>query len=184
MIETKRLRIRPFLSSDSNTVFDWFFDSDVMRWIPGGPDSSLSDHKRRIQNYAKHFEEFGFSKYLLIEKATGENISDAGILHLDQTNMIELGYRIKKSRWRQGFATEACQAIIEHTFTKNKIDEINAIVEAENVVSVKILENSLGFHFLRQGIFLGVPMHLYGLNIRDSRKYHLSKEKTSNDEST
>lgn len=174
-IESKRLKIRPFLFNDIGQKFDWFFDSDVMKWIPGGPDLSMSEHRKRIKNYVTHFEEFGFSKYLLTDKLSGEKIGDAGILHLYQTNMVELGYRIRKDRWQQGFATEACKAIIEHTFSETKIKEINAIVEKENIVSVAILEKKLNFQFYENGIFFGVPMCLYGMNIeRYVKNKHLT----------
>ena len=56
MIETKRLLIRPFQSGDINHSLEWFFDIDIMKWIPNGPDRNKNDLKKRISFYIDHFK--------------------------------------------------------------------------------------------------------------------------------
>jgi len=41
-IETSRLILRPFESSDAEVAFAWFGDPIVMRFTPTGPDTSLT----------------------------------------------------------------------------------------------------------------------------------------------
>jgi ribosomal-protein-alanine N-acetyltransferase len=81
-IETSRLRLRPFRSDDVQGAFDWFGDPAVMRFTPSGPDQNISQAAARIANYQRHQSQFGYSKWIIIERATERPIGDAGLLFL------------------------------------------------------------------------------------------------------
>jgi [ribosomal protein S5]-alanine N-acetyltransferase len=61
---------------------------------------------------------------------------------------IELGYVVGRSHWRQGYATEALQALCRHAFGALGIRRIEAEVQVDNLASGALLQ-SLGF--VREG---------------------------------
>jgi [ribosomal protein S5]-alanine N-acetyltransferase len=163
MLETPRLIIRPYTLNDAIPAFALFNDSDVMEFIPGGIDHSLDDTEKRINNYINHYKTFGFGKYVLIDKFTYELIGDCGISRIENTEINELGYRIRKKYWNQGFATEAAKAVIKYAFQTLKFQDLHAIVEPQNGKSIYILENKLGFKYIGQLYCYGLTFDLYKL---------------------
>jgi RimJ/RimL family protein N-acetyltransferase len=163
VIDTKRLLIRPFTESDLQKDLSWFFDEEVMKFIPNGRDKNTQELNMRINNYINHYKKYGFSKYLLIYKSNEEPIGDAGLLRIDNTEYIELGYRLKKTYWGNGISIEACQGIIDYAFNNLYLDKINAITEIGNKKSIHILANKLGFCYLNSEEIYGENMLLYEL---------------------
>jgi [ribosomal protein S5]-alanine N-acetyltransferase len=163
MIESGRLIIRPYTINDAEAAFAMFNDPDVMAFIPNGCDKSVDETHIRIIKYIDHFNLHGYSKYVLIDKSTNEFIGDCGICKIENTEMNELGYRIKKAFWNKGFATEAAKSVIEYAFSILGFKEIHAIVEKENKKSVYILENKLGFKNVGQIFCYGTDFDLYKL---------------------
>jgi len=47
-IETERLILRPFETSDAAAAFGWFGDPVVMRFTPTGPDKRIEDTEARL----------------------------------------------------------------------------------------------------------------------------------------
>lgn len=162
--ESDRLLIRTFALTDTEKAFTWFHDPDVMKYIPGGPDQTLEQAKARIERYISHYRKFGYSKYILMDNKTSGPIGDAGIMKLDGTEFIELGFRLHKDYWGKGLATEAAKAILKHSFEVIRLKIIHAVAEPENDVSNYIIEKKLKFDYLGKDIFWGIEMNLYSIN--------------------
>ena len=163
MLKTKRLIIRPYTIEDAKEAFALFNDIAVMEFIPSGTDKVPNDTVNRVIKYISHYNTYGFSKYVILEKNTNRLIGDCGICRIENTDINELGYRIKKEFWNQGFATEAAIAVIDYAFKFLKFREIHAIVESKNIKSVYILENKLGFSYTGELFCYGQNFDLYRL---------------------
>ena len=163
MIESGRLIIRPYTINDADTAFTMFNDPDVMAFMPNGCDKSVAETGSRIIKYIDQYKLHGYSKYVLIDKSTNEFIGDCGICKIENTEINELGYRIKKSYWNKGFATEGAKSVIDYAFNILGFKEIHAIVEKENKKSVYILENKLGFKYVGQIFCYETDFDLYRL---------------------
>jgi [ribosomal protein S5]-alanine N-acetyltransferase len=81
-METSRLILCPFESSDAEAAFVWFGDPIVMRFAPTGPDRSLEQTKARLTNYQEHQTTHGFSKWMILDRRLGCAIGDSGLLEL------------------------------------------------------------------------------------------------------
>lgn len=55
---------------------------------------------------------------------------------------IEIGYILKKTAWGKGYATEACKRLLKFAFEATPLEEIVAVIDAENAASRKVLEKS------------------------------------------
>jgi RimJ/RimL family protein N-acetyltransferase len=88
-LETSRLILSPFESSDLEAAFGWFGDPIVMRFTPTGPDTSIDQTKARLANYQAHQATHGFSKWIILERPSRRAIGDSGLLKIeDPTDCI------------------------------------------------------------------------------------------------
>ena len=104
--ETARLRLRDFRSEDGAFIARMNSDPEVMTFL-GGP---MTDPQQLFDWVERRPPGFWIADVL----ATGEPI---GWFHLrperQEPFQLELGYRLIRSAWGQGFATEASLALLE-----------------------------------------------------------------------
>lgn len=159
-IETERTRLRPFEEADAEAAFGWFSDPDVMRFIPRGPDSTLEDTRRRVAWYREHQQRFGFSKWLILHRETGQPMGDSGLFHMPDGKRIELGYRLARPYWGAGFALEIGRAWLAWFDTHLAGVPLFADVHPEHVRSQRVL-GRLGFEPTHEEDILGMIMTIY-----------------------
>lgn len=121
-LTTQRLVLREFVAADVDNLVDLDSDAEVMHFITGGLPTARDEVERDIlptwiASYA-HSSHLGFSA--AEEKATGRFI---GWFHLRPgeghgPDQPELGYRLRRSAWGNGYATEGCRALIDKAFTE------------------------------------------------------------------
>jgi ribosomal-protein-serine acetyltransferase len=76
-----------------------------------------------------------------------------GIVSLHRIDWLRhcagIGYWIRRSRFGQGLATEACAAVLGHAFDALRINRVEALVALANKPSQRVVEK-LGF--TREGV--------------------------------
>ncbi|WP_395743559.1 GNAT family N-acetyltransferase [Prosthecobacter sp.] len=159
-LETERTRMRPFEEEDAGHAFAWFSDPSVMQFIPGGADLTPEDSRRRIHRYREHQRHHGFSKRLILHRETGKPIGDSGLYHLPDGKRIELGFRLAKPYWGQGYASEVGRAWLAWFDTHHPGTPLFADVHADHLRSRRVLEK-LGFDLSHSETILGMPMLIY-----------------------
>lgn len=163
-IETPRMILRPFQAADAPVLYTWVSDPEVMRFMPTatGRDHSLEQTSARVARYMSYQERYGFSRWLIFDRESGEAIGDAGLLMMNGTDEIELGYRFAKPWWGQGRATEVAAAWLDYAFNTLNIPAIIAFAEPENRASIHVMEK-LGMQFLRMDAISGKMEVVYGI---------------------
>jgi ribosomal-protein-alanine N-acetyltransferase len=154
------MRLRPFEESDADEAFAWFSDTEVMRFIPRGADARLEETRRRIARYREHQARFGFSKWIIVHRDTGEVIGDAGLFHLPDGKRIELGYRLARPYWGAGLAAEAARGWLQWFDAHLPGERLFADVHPEHTRSQRLLEK-LGFEPSHPENILGMLMMIY-----------------------
>jgi len=101
-IETDRLSLRPFQPDDDPATFGWFRDSLVMKYIPNGRDATFEQTRARLAGYRAHQDTHGFSKWLIVERASGRAIGDSGLYVLATEGWTDLGFRRGTTRQDHG----------------------------------------------------------------------------------
>jgi len=154
-IQTVRLTLRPFALEDLREAFGWFGDPLVMRYTPTGPDRDMTETATRIASYQRHQAEHGFSKWVIADQNSGRPIGDAGLLFIPDYGWVDFGYRLARSYWGRGLATEAASALMERAFGELKLSRLVSIVHPENRASIRVLDK-LGFLEERRGVVMGM----------------------------
>ncbi len=167
VIETARLVLRPFTADDLQAAFKWFGDPEVMRFTPTGPDLSLDVTRRRLITYQEHQAIHGFSKWIARERDSVEPIGDAGLLLLEDSGNIDLGFRFAKPHWGKGLATEVAEAWIRAAFRDLGLDRLTAFAHPQNFAALRVLEK-LGFRWSRTDRIMGMEAVTFFLHAFES----------------
>jgi RimJ/RimL family protein N-acetyltransferase len=151
-LETERLLLRRFIESDVNVLFDLDGDPEVMRFITGGKPTPRDVIRNEIlPRFLRAYERFeGFGVWAAIEKSTGEFVGwfefypwkDVG------PEEVELGYRLRRSAWGKGYATEGSRALIRKGFTELGVQRVVAETMVVNTASRRVMEKA-GLRYVR-----------------------------------
>jgi RimJ/RimL family protein N-acetyltransferase len=145
-LETDRLVLRRFTEADVDDLLELEGDPEVMRFLTGGKptprDVIQNETLPRFRHYYERFGGFGF--WAATEKATGQFLGwfefrppEGGC-----PGEVELGYRLRKSAWGKGYATEGSRALIHKGFTELGVRRVVAQTMAVNVASRRVLEKA------------------------------------------
>ncbi|HEV2376748.1 MAG TPA: GNAT family N-acetyltransferase [Streptosporangiaceae bacterium] len=144
VLETRRLRIRRFTESDVDHLFDLNSDPEVMRYINGGkPTPREVVRDEIIPFHLAFYERFpGLGTWAAESSPAGEFL---GWFHFrpgygQDTKNIDLGYRMRRTAWNKGYATEGSHALIRMGFADLGIDRVFAHTMAVNTASRRVME--------------------------------------------
>jgi RimJ/RimL family protein N-acetyltransferase len=145
-LETRRLVLRRFTMADVDNLVSLDADPDVMHFVTGGIRTARDEIENEILpeflGYYEQFEGYGF--WAAIEKATGEFL---GWFHFRPREEAgpgeaELGYRLRKSAWGQGYATEGSRALISKGFTDFGVQRVVAETMVVHAASRRVMEKA------------------------------------------
>ena len=160
-ITTQRLRLEPFNNKHFEDLYYLNNDMDVMRYITGRK-VSIDETLEHIQLVQKNWKELGFSSWSIFELNTNEFIGSGGLQYIEfnPVNPIEIGWRLKKSKWHHGFASEAAQCMMRFAFDNIDIDTLYAICHQENKRSEGVMRRiGMQYHGLEK--WYGIDARVY-----------------------
>ena len=145
--DTPRLRLRQWRESDLAPFFALACDPQVMEFLLPLPTRAESD---AAANRAKALvAQNGWGFWAVERKDTGEFIGFTGLnvpmATLPFSPCVEIGWRLARASWGQGFATEAARGALQVGFEQLGLDEIVAFTAEGNVRSAAVMER-LGMH--------------------------------------
>jgi len=85
-----------------------------------------------------------------------------GLFPLEDSGLIEIGYRYVPAAWGQGVATEAGRAVLDHGFRHLAFDPIVAVAHPDNAASRRVLEK-LGLRYEGYAHHYGEDLPFYRL---------------------
>lgn len=152
MLETERLRLRRFTHDDTNALVALDSDPEVMRFLNGGVPTprALIESEVLPRFLGSYTHGDGFGVFAAIEKATGEFLGWFGFQPREnaEAGEIELGYRLRRTAWGKGYATEGARALIRRGFTDLGVQRVMATTYQDNLPSRRVMERA-GLRFVR-----------------------------------
>lgn len=149
-IETERLVLRRWRDDDLEPLARILLHPDVARWLDAA-DATIDDVARVIERYQKHWQELGFGRFAVEDRASGALVGRAGIMWenswLAGACKHEVGWVIDPPRWGEGLATEAATAAIADGFARCHLDRVVAFTPPENLASRRVMEKC-GLHLI------------------------------------
>jgi RimJ/RimL family protein N-acetyltransferase len=154
-LETPRLVLRRWRDDDIVPMTAINADPDVMRWIGSG---TVADRERTAAAVAaseRAWDERGFGLFAVEVRQTSELAGFTGLaiptFLPEVMPAVEIGWRLGRPYWGQGFATEAARAALRFAFVDRGLDRIISIHQIGNDASERVMRK-LGMRLDRETI--------------------------------
>ena len=160
MIETERLVLREFTLDDLERLVELRSDPVVMRYIG---EQTRERIEERLRYYISLYQSHGIGMWAVVHKEEGVLIGWCGLLFLDGTTEVEVGYGVAREFWGRGLMTEAARASLRYGFERVGLERIVAVAMPENAPSRRIMEK-LGMRYEKNGHFYNHELVYYAIN--------------------
>jgi RimJ/RimL family protein N-acetyltransferase len=173
MVRTDRLLMRRWLESDREPFAALNADPETMRYFPATMDRAASD--AFVEVIETRFENQGYGLWALEVAATGQFIGFTGLNAMPDdvpgAGGVEVGWRLAKHAWHQGYATEAAKAALDVAFRGVGLREIWSMTAVLNEPSQALMRR-IG---LTEVARFDHPRIQVGDPLRPHVTYHLSR---------
>jgi len=143
-LKTERLLLRQIEKKDIESLVRNINNLKVSRWLLVVPypykrkDAIWYINNCRKKARKKPREDYNFAIELLEEKAVIGGISVNKVDRYQKTATV--GYWLGQDYWRQGYGSEALEALLKFAFNRLKLRRLEADIFSENPSSGKLLE--------------------------------------------
>lgn len=168
--QTKRLWLRPVAVSDRDDLAALEQDVEVMRFLNGGEPTPFDGEDPDADYLMPRGGEAGI--WTVIEKSSDAfvgwfSLQDRG------DGAAELGYRLRRATWGQGYGAEGARALVDLGFSRLNYTRIFAGTMAVNQASRRVMEKA-GLVYVRTVYFDG-PDPLPGSELGDV-EYEITRD--------
>jgi ribosomal-protein-alanine N-acetyltransferase len=166
-LTTERLLLRHFDLQDAEPIYQVFGDPGVMRFSDG------LKTKEWVQNWlhlcVERYQDWGFGPYAVVKQSSQAVVGYCGLFsfpNIDEQAEIEIGYRLARSAWGQGYATEAGRAVRDYAFDTLRIKRLIAMIDPSNGASIRVAEK-IGMKYEKDIMLKGYthPDHIYVITV-------------------
>ena len=164
ILKTERLVLREMTVDDVDRLYEIYKDPSITRYMEPLYPERLQEigYTRDYIRYQYEFCGYGLWIVTLVDNSLV--IGRVGITNREGYEEAELGYMIAAGMQRQGYATEACRAVIGYAGDILMMKGLNCFIQPGNDVSVHLCEQ-LGFTFLEDVILNGIDMMRYHIDL-------------------
>lgn len=153
ILETERLILRRYIESDLKDLYEYLSDDEVIKYEP---------YKAKNLKETEDNLKWRIETEEMIAVELKENHKMIGNVYLGKRefNSFEIGYVFNRKYWGKGYAKEACEAMIQHSF-ENGVHRIFAECDPNNANSWRLLE-AMGFEreaHLKQNVYFWKDEH-------------------------
>lgn len=162
VIETARLILRPYTANDLDDLFLIRSDPEVMRYVRDGKPLTWEETQANLDNIIQHYHQHDFGLWAAVDKANGNLIGYCGLIYLDSTPEVEVGYMLAKAYWGKGLASEGAKACLKYGFEQLKLSRIVAIAKPPNLASGRVMEK-IGMKYEKQAFYYNTDVVYYAI---------------------
>ncbi|MGW3785885.1 GNAT family N-acetyltransferase [Micromonospora chokoriensis] len=148
--ETERLRFRRLTMDDVDALVELDSDPEVMRFLSGGVPTSLATVRdeqlpRLLAQYLRHP---GLGRWAAHDRESGEFLGWFALDPSADGSEAELGYRLRRSVWGRGLATEGSLALVRYAFDTVGVRRVWAETMTVNERSRRVMAKA-GLRYVR-----------------------------------
>ena len=144
ILETERLRLRPFRAADAKALHALYGDAENLRYWGVDPSPSLAE-TRRMMRWHVAYHPFRYMLWAVEEKKSKRLI---GMINYHRRDMrerrVDVGWMMLPGLQGKGYMTEAGRALLRYLIDKLRIHKVEALIRRENKPSAALAKR-LGF---------------------------------------
>jgi len=161
-ITTRRCSIRLSTWNDFDDYAVSAADPEMMRHIRDGTPHDTARARANFEQFLQHIEDNGYGLCTVSLNENNDIIGFAGLFNrsIEDQLMVELGYRIIRPYWSQGFATEVATAIHEYACDQLGLASLISVIQPSNNASKRVAAK-LGFEHPRNIVMDNVTCQLW-----------------------
>jgi len=146
---TERLVLFRFTLDDAPFAMALVNDPSFVQYIGDKGVRTLDDAREYLRKGPlASYERHGFGLFKVVRRADAAPVGMCGLLRRDTLDDVDLGYAFLPAFWSNGYALESVAAVIDYGRLQHQLARVVAIVQADNLPSIRVLERS-GFTFER-----------------------------------
>jgi [ribosomal protein S5]-alanine N-acetyltransferase len=137
--ETARILAKPANASDAPVLFEAYTtDAAVARYMIWTPHRSVDETMAFASRCEQAWADGTAFPWTLWRREDGACL---GMLEIRiRAHAVDLGYVLARRWWRQGFMSEAVEAVVRWALAQPTIHRVWATCDVENVASARLLE--------------------------------------------
>jgi RimJ/RimL family protein N-acetyltransferase len=141
-IGTSRLILRQWRQADREPLAAMNADPAVMEFFPAPQDRASSD--AALEKWREQIDARGWANWAVERRDTGAFIGFLGLTvpsrTLPFTPCVEIGWRLARAHWGQGFASEGARAALRAGFEQADLAEIVSFTAIVNTRSRAVMQ--------------------------------------------
>lgn len=147
VLETRRLRLRPFRLADLDAASAMWADPEVVRFIGGTPRSRAEVWTAACRSFG-HWALLGYGFWVLAERDTDAYLGEIGLLEglreieASYSGTPEAGWAIAQEYWGNGYVSEALAAVLRWSDAHLDCARTVCIIEPAHQASLRIAANN------------------------------------------
>jgi RimJ/RimL family protein N-acetyltransferase len=150
-LRTKRMVLRRFTAGDLDNLVELDSDPAVMRYLTNGRPTPYEVVRDQVlpRILAERGRSSRHGRWAAVD-GTGTFLGWFSLARPDHSDLDQagLGYRLRRSAWGQGLATEGARALVRTAFGELGLQRVFATTMAVNLASRRVLEKA-GLRYVR-----------------------------------
>lgn len=146
ILQTQRLLLKPLKQSHATLLYPILQNPQIYCYIPQDPPVSLEmleQHYHKLERRLSPTDEEAWLNWAVGLKSSEQFIGRVEA-SVSSNRIANFAYVFGSQFWNNGYATEACQKVLQLLFDDYEVIEIKAQVDTRNQASIRLLER-LGF---------------------------------------
>jgi ribosomal-protein-serine acetyltransferase len=150
---TERLRLRSLHRSDAGPLHEAIEETliELIPWLPWArPGHTRTETRRYVRAARAAWARRTAFEYVIEELDSGRLLGVTSLHRIDWVRRCAgIGYWVRRTRFGEGLATEAADAVLSHAFGALLLHRVEALIGLANKPSQRVVEK-LGF--TREGV--------------------------------
>jgi RimJ/RimL family protein N-acetyltransferase len=149
LFTSERLGFRNWREDDLALFAEMNADHEVMEYFPSV--LTVSESAAFIQRLQMRYDRDGYTYYAVDEISTGSFIGFIGLAYQDYPTTfnpaVDLGWRLMRSAWGMGYATEGARRCMAYAFDELGMDRLIAVCTYDNLKSEHVMQK-IGMRYM------------------------------------
>lgn len=139
--DASRIALRSIACGDAAQVLALNNDPEVMRFVGDRPFGSVEAARLWIERIREELP-LGIGRWSIVT-AEGDWLGRCS-LRRQPDGVVLMGYRLFRTHWGKGYASEAVRIMLDMAFNAHGLDQVHSHVARENMPSRRVAERNGG----------------------------------------